>query len=257
MKPEDLSRAIRAGERVYGTLVSSTSPKWLMYIGKAGLDFVFIDMEHEALGRTIVSWMCYAYAGKGLAPIVRIPAPDPYLACQALDGGACGVLAPYVETVEEVSALRGAVKWRPLKGDKLRRFLEGEAPLEPQLHEYLSRQNQSNLLLLNIESVKAMDNLDVLLAIPEVDGVVIGPHDLSCSLGVPECYGSPVFDEAVRFILRKAREHGGGAGIHYLHGIEDERRWIGEAGLNLIIHGSDLNLFFKNMKKETDELRNV
>jgi 4-hydroxy-2-oxoheptanedioate aldolase len=71
-------------------------------IAQVGLDFVFIDTEHVPIDRPGLAWMCRAYDALGLAPIVRIPAPDPYLACQVLDAGATGVVAPYLETVIEI-----------------------------------------------------------------------------------------------------------------------------------------------------------
>lgn len=63
--------------------------------------------------------MCNAYRALGIAPIVRIPSPDPYYASMVMDGGANDIIAPYVETVEQVKALSGAVKLRPIKGMRL------------------------------------------------------------------------------------------------------------------------------------------
>ena len=68
-------------------------------------------------------WIIYAF---NLEPIVRIPKADPYEACKVLDGGASGIIAPYVETVVEVQALAGAVKYRPLKGKKLNGHAKGQ-----------------------------------------------------------------------------------------------------------------------------------
>ena len=89
------------------------------------LDMVFIDTEHTPHDRNTTSWLCQVYSAHNLAPVVRIPSPDPYLAQMVLDGGAAGIIAPYVETVEQVRALGGAVKYGPLKGDKLKAFLDG------------------------------------------------------------------------------------------------------------------------------------
>merc|ERR1712222_145191 len=69
-------------------------------------------------------------------------------------------------------------------------------------------------LVLNIESQAAIDNLDAMLAVPGVDSVLVGPHDLSFSLGVPEDFANPIFQDALCTIVGKAREAGVGAGIH-------------------------------------------
>jgi 4-hydroxy-2-oxoheptanedioate aldolase len=86
--------------------------------------------------------------------------------------------------------------------------------LEPELREWLRRENRDSLCSINIESVPAMERLDELLAVPDLDAVLIGPHDLSCSLGIPGRYDDLRFDAAVRAILRRTRAHGVGAGIH-------------------------------------------
>ena len=145
MTGRELKKSLKGGMRVYGTLIVSTSPKWIDIIDQLNLDFVFIDNEHIAIDREQLSWMCHGYMGKGLAPVVRIPSPDPYQACMALDGGAKGIVAPYVETVGEVQQLRGAVKTRPLKGRKLRDYLDGTIKLEHDLEEYIEKRNQMKI----------------------------------------------------------------------------------------------------------------
>lgn len=252
MNGHELKDAFSNGNRVYGTLVISSSPKWLKYIGKIGLDFVFIDTEHVALGRETLSWMCYAYGAMNLAPIVRIPAPDPYVATQVLDGGACGILAPYIETASQVRALAGAVKFKPVKGRKLEDKLEGRKEFEPELERYIANANRNNVLLINLESCAGLDSLDDILSVPGLDGVVIGPHDLSCCLGIPEQYDHPDFEEAVRGILRKCRQAGIAAGIHFMGSIDKEIVWAKEAGLNLIIHNADLHSFVSTIKSDID-----
>ena len=239
-----LAQAMHAGDRVYGTMIMSPSPSWPGHVAQLGLDFVFIDTEHVALGRTELSWMCRTYRALGLAPIVRIPSPDPYQASMVLDGGACGVLAPYIETVDQVKALRGATKLRPLKGQKLADVLDGRLELEPDETKYLADLNRSNLLLLNIESQAAIDSLEDLVTVPGVDGVIIGPHDLSISLGIPEQYDHPRFDAAVRQIIEIARRNGVGAGNHFSYGIEPEIAWA-QAGMNIVLHNTDLGGFVR------------
>lgn len=255
MTGQEMKDALIKGKRIYGTLVVSTSPKWLKYIKNIGLDFVFIDTEHVAIDRETLSWMCYAYGAINLAPIVRIPSPDPYIATQVLDGGACGIMAPYIEKVEQVIALAGAVKFKPVKGRKLEEKLKGEAQFEPELEKYVNNANKNNILLINIESQAGIEALDEILKVSGLDGVVIGPHDLSCSLGIPEQYDHPLFEKTVRGILKKCRDSGIGAGIHFMGSIENEISWAREAGLNLVIHSADLNIFVQTMKNELNKMK--
>jgi 2-keto-3-deoxy-L-rhamnonate aldolase RhmA len=259
MKQLKLGEALRTGQRVYGTLIVSPSPHWPQMVSTIGLDFVFIDTEHIPIDRQELSWMCRTYRAMNLAPLVRIPSPDPYQACMVLDGGACGVVAPYVETVAEVQELAGAVKMRPIKGKRLKQILSGQSSPEPVLAEYLSEQNADNVLVVNIESRPAMDCLGDILNVPGLDAVLVGPHDLSCSLGIPEQYANPAFLEAVDEIIRRAREHKVGVGIHLINpktGLEQEICWA-RAGANLILHSADMIAVRDTLRSELELIKSA
>lgn len=253
MTAKELRVALRDG-RAFGTLIVADSPRWPAQVAQVGLDFVFIDTEHIAIDRKALSWMCQTYAALGLPPIVRIPAPDPFAATMALDAGAAGIVAPYVETVEQVKALRGAVKLRPIKGARLEAMLAGRGKVEPELAAYQQERYANNVMVINIESRPAVENLDALLAVDGVDAVLIGPHDLSSSLGMPERYDAPEFDAAVRVIAEKARARGIGAGIHSWMGVAREVAWA-RMGLNFFIHSADIIAMKEMLSREVAELR--
>jgi 2-keto-3-deoxy-L-rhamnonate aldolase RhmA len=251
------SERLRRGDRLYGTLIVSPSPQWPENVKKLGLDFVFIDTEHIALDRQQLAWMCQAYKALGLPPIVRITSPDPFLACAALDGGASGIIAPYVESAEQARDLVGAVKLRPIKGKKLQDLLENRELLDGKLKEYITRGTSRNTLILNIESVEGMKNMDDILSVEGIDGVLIGPHDLSSSMEIPEEYRLPEFDSAVCEIIQRARAKGLGAGIHFClgdAGLDLELKWI-EDGANFIVHSADIIAAMQGLKKEFDILK--
>jgi len=256
MNGHEFVTALHEDRRVYGTMIVSHSPEWPAAVQQAGLDFVFIDMEHVALDRSQISWMCRTYSALGLAPIVRIPNPDPYQASMVLDGGAEGVIAPYVESPQEVRSMSGAVKYKPLKGRRLNRILQGDEVMEPELHQFLEGENKDRSLIVNIESVPAVEALDEILAVPGLDAVLIGPHDLSISLGIPLQYDHPRFVGAVDAIIRKARAARVGAGLHamYPDPLQQEIRWAG-LGANLIVHGADILAFRCAMQKDIRMLR--
>ena len=254
MTHQQLRAAFRQGQPAYGTLIVSDSPRWPAQVAQIGLDFVFVDTEHIAIDRKELSWMCQVYAGLGLPPIVRIPAPDPYAATMALDAGAVGVVAPYVETVEQVRALRGAVKLRPIKGARLEAVLAGRAKFEPELTAYQQKHSAENILMINIESVPAIERLDALLAVEDLDAVLIGPHDLSSSLGQPERYDTPEFEAALRTIAHKARARGVGVAIHSWMGVAYEAA-LARVGFNIFIHSADIIAMKEKLSAEIRELR--
>ncbi len=256
MTGNELREALRCGKRVYGTAIVSTFPGWPYCVRDSGLDFVFLDTEHTPIDRMTLSVMSHAFREIGLPPIVRIPSPDPYEACKVLDGGACGIVAPYVETVEQVEALVGATKLRPIKGRRLSEALKDKSALEPELLAYIENRNKNNVLTINIESVPAMENLDAILDVPGLDAVLVGPHDLSCSLGIPEQYHHTKFAEAAHTIIRKCRAKNVGVGLHYSEGTDLEIEWC-KAGANMVMHSSDISIFSKALKRDLDEIRNA
>lgn len=258
MTGKNFKETLKKGGRVYGTLIVSTSPKWVEVIDQLDLDFVFIDTEHIPIDRQQLSWMCYGYAGKGMLPLVRIPSPDPYQACMVLDGGAKGIVVPYVETAEEVIQLNGAVKTRPIKGRKLQNLVEGKTNVESKLKEYIQRYNEEHILIVNIESRPAIENIDEILKVPGLDGILIGPHDLTCNLGIPEQYDHAEFLDVVEYIIAKAKQAGVGVGIHafYEGSIGREIEWA-QKGANVILHSGDINRFIQGIRKDINKLKST
>ena len=252
----ELKAKLEKGGRIYGTLLSSTAPSWSARMKSIGIDFVFIDTEHTPMDRIQLSWMCNVYKAINIAPLVRIPSPDPFEACMASDAGASGILAPYIETVEQVKGLVGATKYRPLKGERLKGVLDGRIALNEKEREFFKGFNSDKFLFINIESREAMNNLDALLSVQGLDGIVIGPQDLSINLGIPEQYESKEFNDAVRYIIKKALEHKKGVGNHYSWGIAPELEWA-KAGMNIILHSADLVTFLNSMRRELNEFRKV
>lgn len=254
MKGKELAEAIKKKRLVLGTLVTSTSPLWAEAVKKTGLDFVFIDTEHMPIDRGQLAWMCQLYKAEDLAPLVRVPVPLSYWVNMALDAGAEGIIAPYVESIEQARELVGAVKFRPLKGVRLREVLERRSELEERLKDYLWERNEGKLTILNIESVPAIERLEQILSVPGIDALVIGPHDLSCSLGIPEDYDHPLFQEAVRTIIRKGRKTGVAVGIHYPPEIGKLIMWAKE-GMSLLIYSSDREVFSHKIAEDLRRLK--
>jgi len=245
---------IKAGKIVYGTCITSTSPTWPAIAQRAGLDFVFLDSEHIPLERMEIARMCQTFRAMGIAPVVRIPSPDPFRACQMMDAGAEGLVAPYLENVGQVKGLVGALKFRPLKGELLEQALERAGRLEPSLQLYLDKWNEGNVCIANIESLPALNRLEELLSVPGLDAVFIGPHDLSISMGLPEQYDHPVFEDAVKKIIRISKANGLAVGIHFSESPDRQIRWMQE-GVNLIIHSSDLAMFSQRLQQDMKTIK--
>jgi len=254
MDGKELIEALHSGRRIYGTLLTSSSPLWFNVVKQLNLDCIFLDTEHNTMDWHDLGWMCRAYTAIGIAPIVRIAKADAFDACRAFDVGATGIVAAYIETPEQVNQLRSAAKLRPLKGKKLARILSGESSLEGEMVDYVPKRNEGHALLANIESVPAVEALDDILEVPGLDALLIGPNDLSCNLGVPEQYDHPLFDKTVMKIISKARAKNIGVGCHNLPRVDQDIRYA-KAGLNLILRLIDRTLFRRALHEDLSKLR--
>ncbi|NLP12338.1 aldolase, partial [bacterium] len=138
--------------------------------------------------------------------------------------------------------LIAAIKWRPLKGQYLGRYSQNPAEMPAALVSYLQQRNQETVFIANIESMPAVHHLDEILTLPGLDGIFIGPHDLSCSMGLPEQYEHPEFEQVVKTLIHRARARNVAIGIHFSESPQQQIRWLAE-GITIVIHSSDLSLF--------------
>jgi 2-keto-3-deoxy-L-rhamnonate aldolase RhmA len=259
MNGELLRKHLHSGERVYGThVVSLGNPVAAKIQSSVPYDFVFICTEHMPVDRTEVSSLCQLYSRNGISPMVRIPSPDPYYAAMAIDGGAEGIVVPYLETVDEAKSMIGAVKYRPIKGKKLEDIIGGRITLNNETENFLKDFNKNNYLIIGIESVFGYENLDALLKLDGIDGIFVGPHDLTISMEIPEQYKHKEFIRVVTDIIHKCRKANKGVGMHVSQLIYSDDYIMDtfiDQGMNFILYGADIILMKKEMEKNLSTMR--
>ncbi len=257
MNGQQVRERLHSGQRVYGTHVCSlTNPVTANMQAGLEYDFVFVCNEHMPIDRTETGMICQFYAAKGISPVVRIPTISAIDAAMALDAGAQGIVVPYLETRAQAVEMVGAVKYRPIKGRKLENYLSGADEPTPKLKTYLERFNRHNYLIIGIESVAAVEALEDLL-VPGVDGVFVGPHDLSLSMDIPEEYEHPEFQRVLEDIIARSRRAGVGVGIHLsqMSVLGNYCRHFMELGMNWVLYGADIALLVAGMRGDLREFR--
>ena len=256
MNGEELKAKTRAGGIVYGTMLSvARNPRWAATIAGLGLDYVIIDSEHAPRGRSEIADLIAGLGGVDVVPIVRVPIPSSHYITMALDAGAQGILAPYCETPDEVREVVGASKWRPLKGDLLRRVVEqGEFPSDAS-REYLERRNRNGVCIVGIESVPAMEALEEIVAIEGVDAIFVGPNDLSISLGIPDQYDHPDYEAALRTIIATCQARNVPVLIHH-QTAELSQKWLRE-GARFVLHCTETRAMHNAFRADFSAIRAV
>ena len=250
----DLRNKLEGGGIVYGTMLSlSRNPRWARAIGQLQFDYVIIDNEHSAYSRGEVADFIAAINTTGTTSIIRVPIPSSHYVTMALDAGAHGVLVPYCETVEEVKEVIGAARWRPLKGALVDRVLEtGEFPSEAS-KEYLQERNRNTVVMIGIESVTAAENLEEILKIDGIDAIFVGPNDMSITMGIPDQYDHPDFEEMLRFVIRTSAARNIPVAVH-LQSVELSTKWIRE-GVRFVLHKTDVGALHEGFRRDFDLLR--
>lgn len=257
MNGDQIRKCLHSGQPVYGTHVALASNSVAAtMLTMAGLDFVFLCAEHMPLDRTETAAMCCMYASKGISPIVRISHPASVEVTKALDAGAQGIVAPYVETIEQVHDVVGAVHYRPIKGRLLKEFISGTRKPSAKTTEFLNRFNRHHYTIIGIESVEAIENLEELIGVDGVDGVFIGPHDVSVSMELPEEWGDPKFHEMLEQVVVRCRKLDVGVGVHMPPHIftNDRAKRLMSLGMNWILDGADVAWAIHGMKQRREAL---
>jgi len=177
-----VKRKMKAGGKTVGAWAQICSPAAAEIMAQAGFDWIAVDLEHAPTDPGILIDMVRAIEGAGVQPFVRAPWNDFVYIKRILDTGVSGVVVPYVNTREEAEAAVAACKYPPegIRGmaGSPRAAGYGQNPMD-----YLKRANDEILVITQIETRTAVENLDEILRIDALDGVFVGPMDLAASMG--------------------------------------------------------------------------
>ena len=256
MKPSDLKAALKAKRPVFGFMVSATSSmRWERVFAGSTLDFVVIDSEHGSRDRQLIADTVAQMQTLDITAIVRTPNTEEVYVAMALDAGADGVLVPYCETVDEVRHCAVKLRTHPLKGEYYERVVEtGEYPSDKS-KKYLAERHKDHIFIMGIESEPAANRVGELIDCAEIDGVFIGPNDMTTSLGIPDESSNSIYLDTLSKIIAEADKRGIPTMIHQ-QTIETSAKAI-ELGARFIMHSSDAGILLRGTQDEFAQLRKI
>lgn len=211
VRPNTVKQRLKQGESIVNGWLGIPCPLSAEIVGLAGFDSVVVDLQHGMIGFDAALPMLQALSATPAIPLVRVPANHGPTIMSLLDAGAYGVICPMVSTAEQAQAFVSACRYPP-KGDRSfgpsRAFLYGG-------DDYYQHADDTILTLAMIETQQGLDNVDEILAVDGLDGVFIGPNDLSLALGqAPSSEpDAEVVVQAIAHILSRAQVHGKIPGI--------------------------------------------
>jgi 2-keto-3-deoxy-L-rhamnonate aldolase RhmA len=235
VRPNSLKAKLRAGQRVVGAIVTINSPELVEMFGHLGYDFVFIDGQHGGLGVETARALIRAAELTGMTPLVRTRKNDPAEILEYLDAGAGGVIVPDVTSRAEAEAAARATKY-PTRGTRGAMAMSRAAyyGIPHAGADYFRQADEETMCCTILENREVLRELDAVVKVPDVDVIVIGPGDLSLSMGIPGGWKDPRVQEEVTRIHQAARAAGKPTMIVALD-HEDGRRLIAEGYEALLV----------------------
>jgi 2-dehydro-3-deoxyglucarate aldolase len=211
MSAREIRELLRAGKATVGTWSQLPCPSVAETIARAGYDWVAVDLEHGSFATHQLPDMFRAIQAGGAVPLARVAEAHRKDIKQALDAGARGIILPMIESAEQLRAAAQACLYPPAGTRGVgfarangfgERFVAGLA------------ENADTLIVAQIEHVRALTELDEILAEERLDAIMVGPYDLSASLGTPGNFETSEFRSTVARIYAAARSRGVATGLH-------------------------------------------
>jgi 2-keto-3-deoxy-L-rhamnonate aldolase RhmA len=257
MKTQQIKSTLQDGTVLIGTFVMEFAiPSIATLFARAGADFIIVDMEHTTFTIETVGRIIRVARGSDLPSIVRVPSLERHFISRALDAGASGVMIPRVESREDVEAIISWAKYAP-EGDRGVAFGIGHTDYGDfrQLDgvKYTQEANAQILIVGQIETVKAVENIDEILASGGLDAIFIGPYDLSTSMGVSGQLDHPLIVNSIEKIIATAKNYDIILGC-YVNEFETGKRWL-DAGVQLIACGNDAFLLTCKFAEEHQKFK--
>lgn len=249
-----LKAKLSRGEAVWGTFVFECgAPSTPRYLKEAGWDYILIDTEHASFNIETVANLLHVSSAVGLPALVRVPETQRSLLSRPLDAGAMGLMIPRVESRAQAEAIVRYTKFPPA-GDRgvilgsahnAYRAVDGKA--------FLRQANAELLLIMQIETLAGIEHLDEILSVPGLDVALIGPYDLSTSMGIPGEVNHPRMVRTIDVFLKGCQRHGVAPG-NFVTTVDDGRTWL-RRGMRFLIYGADFMLLMERSRQVLAEVR--
>lgn len=257
-KRRDLKARLRNRHKVFSAWTSLAHPSITEIFAGSGIDFVGIDIEHSTISQEQSQRIIAACQGSETLCLPRIASHNMEMIKRLLDSGADGIIAPMVSTAEEVERLISWCKYPPL-GKRSFGIARAQG-YGFDFNQYTESWNQSSSLIIQIESVRGVENIQKLMSYDGVDGAMIGPYDLSGSIGIPGQLDHPSVGEACKEVIAACAKSGKACGTQI---IEPDVKNIEEAfaaGYTFVVLASDIFILWKwaeRIKGLIEQIRSI
>ena len=248
-----LKSKLAAGKVTIGSWLTLAHPAIAEIMSRAGFDWLTIDLEHSVITIREAEELIRVVALTGVSPLVRLSANDPVQIKRVMDAGAHGIIVPMVNSRGDADAAVRAVRYPPAgnRGVGLSRAQGYGNAFET----YRAWLDQESVVIIQVEHIDAVNDLEAIMSVEGVDGFIVGPYDLSGSLGVPGQFDHPSVKEAMGRIRSVGRSSEKAFGIHVIEPQVDELRRRLEEGYNFIAYSLDIRMLDHECRTGVDAFR--
>lgn len=250
-----LKERIASGDVTVGSWLSSSDPAVCEVMAKAGFEWLVIDMEHTAIGTSHAQRLIQIIDLAGCVPMVRVGSNDRLLIKRAMDAGAHGIVVPMVNTPEEARDAVQAIRYPPMgtRGVGLSRAQGYGLGFE----QYKTWAERETILIVQIEHIDAVRNLESILAVEGVDGFIVGPYDLSGSIGHPGDFGHPEVVEALLVVSEVMNSATKVGGFHVVHSNHEDLADKIKQGYRFLAYGNDMVFLAEKIDAEASFVKQL
>ncbi len=236
---------LREGKSVVGTMVRMVKDPAVAWMAHhAGLGYIMLDLEHGSYTLETVGNIFTVGRALGLGCFARVPELSRGTVSRIMDAGATGVMVPMLESVEQARQFVAWSKYAPL-GDRGFGTVGGHTNYAAVGAEVRARSNDETLAIAQVETRRAVEEIDAIAAVPGIDAFLIGPNDLSVSLGCPGDLMGDTVGNAIGKVCEAVKRHGKIFGLHGPDALLE--RWI-PRGCTLIMNNLDISILAAGMK---------
>ena len=237
MKKNPLKKALAGNKQTYGSWITLSHPLIPDILAAAGFDWLVVDMEHSSIGLNELLPLIISIEANNMVPLVRVGENNSNLIKRVMDVGAYGVIVPNVNNREQALAAVNAVKYPPIgtRGIGLYRAQKYGRHFE----EYKTWLSNESVVIVQIEHIDAVDKIDEILSIRGIDAFMVGPYDLSGSLGKPGVFDDPEVGRALEKVIEAGKRHNITAGFHSVSSDPEEARKREEEGYKFLAFSLD------------------
>lgn len=223
-----------------GSWIQLGHPAIAEIMAAAGFDWLAVDLEHSTIGLREAEELIRVIDLKGVVPLVRLSSNNSEQIKRVMDAGAHGVIVPMVNCREEAQRAVSSVKYPP-EGRRSVGLARAQG-YGARFQEYFEWQRNNSLVVVQIEHIIAVDNLESILSVEGIDAYIVGPYDLSGSLGLPGDFEATVFLEAMQRIRTVSERLGVPGGVHIVEPNPGQLRQCIEEGNRFIAYGVDTRM---------------